>query len=174
VEWIPALDKVEAGLEEAAAEGEIGFEKTAHWSPAQEKAMAEMVGSQGRSRQARSSLEIAEWVRWEIEREISSQQFGRPLLQDVESSLPGGKELRLKGFWFNVNAELIIYGSTDPKATVTVGGELIEVRADGTFTCRLALPDGEYDVDVAAHSETDSRRAKLSFRRATEYQETGG
>ena len=75
-----------------------------------------------------------------------------------------------QGFWFNLNAELIVYGATDPKARVSIGDRLIELRADGTFSCRFALPDGEYELAVTAVSmEGESRRAALKFRRRTEF-----
>jgi hypothetical protein len=76
-----------------------------------------------------------------------------------------------KGFWFNVNAELIIYGATEPDARVTIGGRPIRLRPDGTFSYRFALPDGYYELPAQATSsdQTDSRRAELRFSRQTVY-----
>jgi hypothetical protein len=77
-----------------------------------------------------------------------------------------------RGFWFNVNAELVIYGATEPDATLTVGGRVVPLRPDGTFSLRFALPDGEYAlpaVAVAAAGD-DRRTAGLEFRRRTTYQ----
>jgi len=76
-----------------------------------------------------------------------------------------------RGFWFNVNAELIIYGGTEPDATVTIGGRKIELRRDGTFSFRFALPDGEYHLPIAATSadEVETRQAMLNFRRSSVY-----
>jgi len=86
------------------------------------------------------------------------------------SSPLGGMEQR-KGFWFNVNAELIIYGATEPSATVSIGGRQIRLRPDGSFSYRFALPDGHYDLPAVATSAdgTDSREAGLKFARDTEY-----
>src|SRR5436190_14921259 len=86
------------------------------------------------------------------------------------SSPLGGMERR-KGFWFNVNAELIIYGATEPDATVTIGGRKIKLRPDGTFSYRFILPDGNYDLPAQATSADgdDSRSARLQFRRQTDY-----
>ena len=86
-------------------------------------------------------------------------------------SSPFGGEGRRKGFWFNVNAELIIYGATEPDANVTIGGRKIQLRRDGTFSFRFALPDGNYDLPAQATSAdaSDSRRAELKFSRATQY-----
>jgi hypothetical protein len=86
------------------------------------------------------------------------------------SSPFGGEEAGEKGFWFNVNAELIIYGATQPGATVTIGGKKIELRPDGSFSYRFKLPDGEYDLPVVAISadEAEQRAAALKFTRSTE------
>jgi len=57
-----------------------------------------------------------------------------------------------RGFWLNVDAELIVYGATEPDASVTVQGKPIQLRPDGTFTLRFALPDGKQTIDVSARS----------------------
>ena len=74
---------------------------------------------------------------------------------------------RRRGFWFNVNAELIIYGATEPDAKVTIGDRQIKLRPDGTFSFRFALPDGEYPLPAAAHSADgeETREAQLEFSR---------
>lgn len=51
-----------------------------------------------------------------------------------------------------VAADLILYGATEPDAKVTVRGEEIKLRPDGTFSLRLALPDGRMDLPVKAAS----------------------
>ena len=85
--------------------------------------------------------------------------------------IPFGGMEKAKGFWFNVNAELIIYGATEPNAKVTLGGHEIKLRSDGTFSFRFALPDGKYDLPAVAVSAdgTDARAADLKFSRETEY-----
>lgn len=59
---------------------------------------------------------------------------------------------RQRGFWFVVNTELVVYGATEPDATVTVQGHPIKLRPDGTFTLRFALPDGEQVIPCVAIS----------------------
>lgn len=85
-------------------------------------------------------------------------------------SSPFGGVQPQKGFWFNVNTELIVYGATEPNATVTIGGRPIPLRPDGSFSYRFALPDGQYELPVVAVSadQTDGRAAELKFSRATE------
>jgi hypothetical protein len=70
-----------------------------------------------------------------------------------------------------VNAELIIYGSTEPDARVSIGGRPIRLRPDGTFSYRFALPDGAYELPVVAIARDghDGRAAELRFSRATGY-----
>ena len=86
-------------------------------------------------------------------------------------SSPFGGQERKKGFWFNVNAELILYGATEPDAQVTIGGRVIKLRPDGTFSYRFALPDGQYELPAVAisYDKTDGRAAELKFGRSTEY-----
>ncbi len=51
-------------------------------------------------------------------------------------------------FWLVVNTELIVYGATEPDAKVTVAGKPVQLREDGTFTLRFALPDGRQEIPV--------------------------
>jgi len=69
-----------------------------------------------------------------------------------------------KGFWFNVNAELVVYGSTEPNAQVMLGGRPVQLRADGTFSFRFALPDGRYALPASAYSvEGDAGEPSWNF-----------
>ncbi|MCX5704280.1 MAG: DUF4912 domain-containing protein [Candidatus Omnitrophica bacterium] len=65
---------------------------------------------------------------------------------------PVKKVPREKKFWLVVNTELIVYGATEPDAKVTVQGREINLRPDGTFSLRFALPDGEQVIPVKAAS----------------------
>ncbi len=59
---------------------------------------------------------------------------------------------RHRGFWFQVNTELVLYGATEPDARVTVQGRPVALRPDGTFTLRFQLPDGVQEIPCAAVS----------------------
>jgi hypothetical protein len=74
-------------------------------------------------------------------------------------------------FWFNINAELIIYGATEPDATVRIGSRQIRLRPDGTFSYRFSLPDGLYELPVSATSAdgVEARSADLQFHRSTRF-----
>lgn len=79
-------------------------------------------------------------------------------------------------FWFEINAELIVYGRTERDAKVTVGGRTIPLRPDGSFRFQFSLPDGEYEMPVVAVNarNDDGRAALLEFSRHTETTGTVG
>jgi hypothetical protein len=145
------------------------------WTPAHEKALAEVVSVDRVRRVWIGSLEITELIRRQLQQHVSSitaAQFSLPSAKGAVSSVssPFGGE-RPGGFWFNVNAELIIYGATEPNAKVTIGNRPIKLRPDGTFSLRFALPDGAYPLPVVAESADgeETREARLEFQRSTHY-----
>ncbi|HAJ56695.1 MAG TPA: hypothetical protein DCL35_02870 [Candidatus Omnitrophica bacterium] len=73
-------------------------------------------------------------------------------LASMGVSSPVRKPAEKRPFWLVVDAELIVYGATEPDASVTVQGRPIKLRKDGTFTLRFALPDGRQDIPVVAKS----------------------
>ncbi len=92
-----------------------------------------------------SSAELVESLIKRLEREISSGAVSS--LSSPSRLLP--KERK---FWMVLDTELIVYGATEPDASVTVQGEPIKLRPDGTFTLRFALPDGIQYIPVTANS----------------------
>ncbi|MBU1998737.1 MAG: DUF4912 domain-containing protein, partial [Candidatus Omnitrophica bacterium] len=65
---------------------------------------------------------------------------------------PVKKAPKQRKFWMVVDCELIVYGATEPDASVSVQGKPIKLRPDGTFTLRFALPDGKQVIPVKAVS----------------------
>lgn len=137
---------------------------TPAWTAEQEQALAKIISVDDVRRVWMGSLEITELIRRKLAREISS-------LGVSSLSSPFGGMEQPKGFWFNVNAELVIYGATEPTAKVTLDGREIKLRPDGSFSFRFALPDGKYELPAVAVSAdgTEARAADLKFSRATEY-----
>lgn len=76
-------------------------------------------------------------------------------------------------FFMHVNAEVIFYGGTDPRAKVTIDGKPIELNPDGTFRYHFIFPDGTYEIPIVATSPdgAETRSAVLRFERGT--QKTG-
>ena len=145
------------------------------WTPQQEQALSRIVSIDNTRRVWMGSLEITELIRRRLAHDVSSPvvPFGGPAISSISSvtSPFGGVSGKPKDFWFNVNAELIIYGATEPDAKVTLGGHAIKLRADGSFSYRFSLPDGKYDLPAVAVSAdgTDGRAADLKFSRETQY-----
>lgn len=145
-------------------------------TPAQERALAELISIDRMRRVWIGSLEVTELVRGKMFEELSSisaSQLGQITSQggSVSSAFGGGAAAKQRGFWFNVNAELIIYGATERDARVTIGGKQIKLRGDGSFSFRFALPDGKYPLPCVATSADgeDTRWANLQFTRASQY-----
>jgi hypothetical protein len=170
-------------LQELREQGHAGLPalptngKPKPWTPAQEQALARVISMDSVRRVWIGSMEITELIRRQLMEEISSVtaaqlQISAPTSPMGELTSPtGGAQPTSKGFWFNVNAELIVYGATEPNAVVTIGGRPIKLRPDGSFSYRFALPDGKYEMPVVAISadQTDGRAAELKFSRSTQY-----
>ncbi len=151
---------------------------TRAWTPQQEQALAQIINIDQSRRIWMGSLEITELIRRRLAQDVASPTtaFGisSPGIASSPTSPFGSATASAensKGFWFNVNAELIIYGATEPGAKVTLGGHEIKLRSDGTFSYRFALPDGKYDLPAVAVSASgdDARAADLKFIRETQY-----
>jgi len=143
------------------------------WTPEQERALAQIINMKQLGRVSVGSLDVTELVRGELQHEYSSivSALAGPGGISSLSSPHGGAPAGPGEFWFNVNAELIVYGATEPNATVTIGGNPVKLRPDGSFSYRFALPDGQYELPVTAVSSdgTEARHADLRFSRGTNY-----
>jgi hypothetical protein len=72
-------------------------------------------------------------------------------------------------FWLVADAELIVYGATDPSARLTIGGEEVPLSADGTFRIQVPFRDGQqvYPIEAVAADGEQKRSITLEFRRST-------
>ncbi len=75
---------------------------------------------------------------------------------------PLAKAEKVAGFWFTLDCELIVYGATEPDATVTMQGRPVALRPDGTFTVRMALPDGVEEIETVATSADGSEERTIT------------
>ncbi len=134
------------------------------WSAEQAGELERLLGGDIFRRIQMGSFEISEWLRRRLQEELSSGMFSAfsPAGASWQAQPP-------KGFWFAVNAELIIYGATEPNAQVTVDGKPIKLRSDGTFSFHHTFPDGQYKLPVVAVSaaKDDKRAVELAFERKT-------
>jgi len=77
--------------------------------------------------------------------------------------------VRPRKFWLVAEAELIIYGATEPDATVTIGGRPIKLNPDGTFRIQVSFPDGviDYPIMAVAADGEQTRSIHMNFNRET-------
>lgn len=88
-------------------------------------------------------------------RELFEERLRRPMGSPVVTRFGVGADGLLnkkRDFQFEVDAEMIIYGATQPNAYVTLAGEPVRLRPDGTFTVRLSMPDRRQVLPVVASS----------------------
>ncbi|XGB43578.1 MAG: DUF4912 domain-containing protein [Nodosilinea sp. LVE1205-7] len=77
--------------------------------------------------------------------------------------------LRPRKFWLVADAELIVYGATEPDATVTLQGQPIQLSPEGTFRFQTTFPDGhlEYPIMAVAVDGEQNRSIHMTFDRQT-------
>ena len=76
---------------------------------------------------------------------------------------------RKRAFWLVADAELIVYGATDPSARLSIGGEDVPLSSDGTFRVQVPFRDGEqiYAIEAIAADGEQKRNITLNFDRST-------
>lgn len=81
------------------------------------------------------------------------------------------REMRLP---FDVDAELIVYGTTTPSASVSIAGRPVKLQPDGSFTVRMELPDKRQVIPVTAESRDGLRQRTtvVAVERNTKVMET--
>ena len=77
-------------------------------------------------------------------------------------------------FWLIADAELIVYGATEPDATVYVDGQPIVLNSDGTFRFQMSFQDGElkFPIFAVAADGEQNRSINLEFERETHNRHT--
>jgi uncharacterized protein len=104
-------------------------------------------------------------------KQLFEERLRRPLGSPSISSFGSGALLphKLRKFWFQLDAELIVYGATEPNARVTLQGDPVQLRPDGTFTMRFSLPDSRQILPAVATSAdgVEERTIVLAVERNT-------
>lgn len=86
-------------------------------------------------------------------REVFEEKLSRPMTRSAlsrygTSDIPG----KPSGGDFVVDAELLIFGKTHRSSEVTISGEPVKLRDDGSFTVRVGLPDKRQVFPVSSTS----------------------
>jgi hypothetical protein len=74
-----------------------------------------------------------------------------------------------RSFWLVADAELIVYGATEPDASLFIGEERVPLSADGTFRVQVPFRDGRqvYPIRAVAADGEQERSICLDFVRTT-------
>ncbi len=69
-----------------------------------------------------------------------------------------------RSFWLVADAELIVYGATDPSATLTIGDEKVPLASDGTFRLQVPFRDGSQNYEIKAIDSTGEQDRSITMR----------
>jgi len=96
--------------------------------------------------------------------ELLEERLGRPMGSPMQTrfgtgAVPGQPD----EFRLAVDAEMIVYGATHGNAHVTLRGEPVQLRSDGTFAVRLSMPDRRQVIPVVASSSDGMEQRTISI-----------
>lgn len=109
-------------------------------------------------------------------KELFEERLRRPMGSPAVTQYGAGADgalSRPRQFEFNVDAEMVIFGQADASAYVTLAGEPVKLRTDGSFTVRLPLPDRRQVLPIVASSAdgVEQRTTVLAVERNTKVME---
>ncbi|MHA3771403.1 DUF4912 domain-containing protein [Verrucomicrobiota bacterium sgz303538] len=177
-----------AALARIAGEGRIQFRPgtAPSWTDEQKRLLGALLGNSLIDRLGLGSEEIDQILRKQLQQKLHSEAASGLSMQLLGELGPSSQSLfsaigaswsaqpfsvrAERGFFMHVNAEIIFYGGTHPDATVTVGGERIQLTPDGMFRYHFTLPDGDFEIPIVATSpdQVEQRSATFSFKRGTQ------
>ena len=116
-------------------------------------------------------------------RRVGSEEFQEGFPTDLNSNNESGSGLWASGlnesgiggvpqarsFWLVADAELIVYGATDPSAKLFIEDEEVPLANDGTFRLQVPFRDGiqNYSIKAIDKDGVDSRNITMKFERVT-------
>lgn len=108
--------------------------------------------------------------------EVFEERLRRPMGSPMMTKFGSGANgivPRRRGFSFEMDAELIVFGTTEPDAHVTLQGEPVKIRPDGTFTVRYSMPNCRQVIPAVACSAdgVEQRTVILAVERNTKSME---
>jgi hypothetical protein len=105
--------------------------------------------------------------------ELLEERLNRPLGSPMVTRYGSGAAGPAQAMQFAVDAEILVYGATDRGAHVTLKGEPVALRSDGTFTVRVSMPDRRQVIPIVASSSdgTEERTISLAVQRNTKIME---
>ncbi|MFM7042050.1 MAG: DUF4912 domain-containing protein [Planctomycetaceae bacterium] len=96
--------------------------------------------------------------------ELFEERLRRPMVTSPRSTGPddGDNEPTFRtDFQLDVDAEMVVYGVTQPDARVTLQGEPVRVQSDGTFRVRVDMPNKRQVLPIIATAPDGGRRQMI-------------
>ena len=108
--------------------------------------------------------------------ELFEERLHRPMNSNGANRFGAGAEClapRTKELRFQLDAEMVIHGMTQSDARVTLQGEPLKLRADGSFSVRVDLPNRRQVIPLVASTKdgVEQRTIVLAVERNTKVME---
>ena len=108
--------------------------------------------------------------------QLFEERLKRPMGSPMTTRYGMGAERYLnkqRTFELHVEAEMVVYGATKPDAYLTLGGEPVKVKPDGTFSVRMALGNQRQVLPIVAESAdgVEQRTVVVAVERNTKVME---
>jgi hypothetical protein len=105
-------------------------------------------------------------------KDVLEEHLHRPMGESILTQFGSGGGSK-QDFRFQIDTELIVHGKTQPDARVTLRGEPVRLRPDGSFAVRFTLPDRRHVLPVVANSGdgAEQRTIVLAIDRNTKVME---
>jgi len=117
------------------------------------------------------SLEMAKFLakRWEYLNIVSHGAFSGVFSGVFSRGFKMPNISKARNFWLIADAELIVYGATEPSASLTINSEPVQLNPDGTFSLRVEFPDGkkEFKIKAVSKDKIDERKITIIAERNT-------
>ncbi len=112
----------------------------------------------------KGSFDIAKLMRERWEELLAISQMPQFISSGFVSSFARREvEERPKEFYLKADTELIVYGETLPDAKLYINGDEFKLSADGRFSLRMNLPDGEKVIPIKAVSSDGTMQKEIKF-----------
>jgi len=96
--------------------------------------------------------------------ELFEERLRRPMVTSPRSTGPDDGDSAptfRTDFQLDVDAEMVVYGVTQPDARVTLQGEPVRVQSDGTFRVRVDMPNKRQVLPIIATAPDGGRRQMI-------------
>jgi len=100
---------------------------------------------------------------------LSLSDSGLGLWASGRNESGSGLVARQRSFWLVADAELIVYGATEPTATLMIGDQVVPLAADGSFRIQVPFRDGQqlYPIEAISADGEQRRSIVMEFARTT-------